>query len=125
MTNILLVGAGGFFGSIARYLLSGWVHNAIPYTRFPYGTLTVNVFGCLLIGFLGGLAEMRNVFGPETRLFLFIGFLGGFTTFSTFGHETMALLRDGDGLRAFANILFSITICLMAVWLGNTISRTI
>jgi CrcB protein len=123
MVKLLFVGAGGFFGSVSRYLISGWVHSTLPYSRFPYGTLTVNVLGCLLIGFFAGLADSRNVFGPEVRLFLFIGFLGGFTTFSTFGHETVALLRDAEGLRAFANIFFSITICLTAVWLGNLLSR--
>jgi CrcB protein len=123
MVNLLFVGAGGFFGSISRYLISGWVQNALPYSRFPYGTLTVNFFGCLFIGLFAGMAESRNLFGPEARLFLFIGFLGGFTTFSTFGHETMALLRGAEMLKAFANIFFSVTICLIAVWLGNLLSR--
>ncbi len=125
MIKLLIVGTGGFFGSVSRYLLSGWVHSALPFSRFPYGTLAVNVFGCLLIGFFAGLADTKNVLGPDARLFLFIGFLGGFTTFSTFGHETMAFMRDAEGLKAFANIMLHITICLMAVWLGNVISRTI
>ncbi|MDO8282866.1 MAG: fluoride efflux transporter CrcB [Thermodesulfovibrionia bacterium] len=125
MTKIIIVGSGGFLGSVARYLLSGWVYDAMPFAGFPLGTLVVNVLGCLVIGFLGGLAEARNVLGPDVRLFLFIGFLGGFTTFSSFGHETMALFRDAENVKAFANIIFHITICLSAVWIGNAISRAI
>lgn len=125
MIKLIIVGSGGFLGSVTRYLLSGWVYDSVTFAGFPYGTIVVNTVGCFLIGLLSGLAETRNVFGPEVRLFLFIGFLGGFTTFSTFGHETMALFRDAENIKAFANIIFHITICLTAVWLGNAISRAI
>jgi fluoride exporter len=73
MMRVFLVGAGGFLGSILRYAVGGWVHNLSNNAWFPYGTLVVNSVGCLLIGFLSGLAENRSVFGPEVRLFLFIG----------------------------------------------------
>jgi len=83
-------------GAILRYLLSGWVQAWAKGAAFPYGTLTVNLLGCLIIGFLAQLVELRNLFSPETRVFVFIGVLGAFTTFSTFGNDTMLLLRDGE-----------------------------
>lgn len=90
---------------------------------FPYGTLGVNVLGCLAIGVLGGLADSRNVLGPNARLVIILGVLGGFTTFSTFGYETLALLRDGESLRASTNVLASVLACLAAVWLGYAIGN--
>jgi CrcB protein len=71
---------------------------------FPFGTLCVNLSGCFLIGLLGGLSESRQVFGPELRIFIFIGILGGVTTFSSFAHEMLALARDAEFARALANI---------------------
>jgi len=123
MENIILVGAGGFFGSVFRYVLGGWVYSLIRTPLFPYGTLAVNLLGSFLIGFLGGLSESRQVFSPESRLFLFIGVLGGFTTFSSFGFETFALARDGEMLAAAGNILAQVVFGLGAVWLGNVLSR--
>jgi len=117
------VGIGGFIGSIFRFGVSGFVHRLLPFSNFPYGTLAVNVIGCLVIGTLGGLAESRQVIGPELRLFLFLGVLGGFTTFSTFGYETIELLRDAEHLRAAANVGLHIAIGLMAVWLGYAFAR--
>lgn len=99
-------------------MISGWVQRLDPLGSFPYGTLSVNVLGCLVIGLLGGAADSRNVLGPNVRLVVILGVLGGFTTFSTFGYETLALLRDGEGLRAGANVLVSVFACLAAVWLG-------
>jgi CrcB protein len=118
----MLVGAGGFVGSVLRYALSGLVHRAAG-TAFPYGTLVVNVTGCLAIGLLGGLTELRQVAGPELRLFLLIGILGGFTTFSTFGYETLALLRDGDLMKAVANAGLHLTLGLGAAWLGFAVAE--
>ncbi len=83
-----IVGSGGFLGALARYGLSGLVQRQLPFASFPYGTLVVNLMGCALIGVLAGLAESRQMFGSEVRTFAFIGVLGGFTTFSTFGYET-------------------------------------
>jgi fluoride exporter len=90
---------------------------------FPYGTLVVNIVGCLLIGFLSGLAENRSVFGPEVRLFLFIGILGGFTTFSSFGYETFSLARDNENLAAAVNVFAQLILGLVGVWFGNTLAR--
>ena len=118
MKGILLVALGGAIGSVARYKASGWVlHHTIDW-RFPAGTFTVNVVGCLLAGVLAGLAEKQDLLSPETRLLLFTGILGGFTTFSAFGLETMHLLRRGDVLIAGANVLLSVAAGLLALWLG-------
>ena len=123
MWQALLVGTGGFLGSVLRYGLSGLVHRLAPFATFPYGTLAVNVTGCLAIGVLGGLTESRQLLGPDLRLFLFLGLLGGFTTFSTFGYETLALLRDSEQLRAATNVLMQVFAGLSAVWLGYSLSR--
>lgn len=122
MTNILLVGAGGFIGSILRYLISGWVQQSAKTLDFPYGTLAVNVIGCFIIGFLAQLTEARGLFTSESRLFVFVGILGGFTTFSSFGNETLNLARDSQTMNALANIAANVVIGLLAVWLGRTIS---
>lgn len=115
---ILLSGLGGFIGSAGRYLLGGWVHGLVPLTTFPIGTLVVNVSGCLVIGLLGGLVEARQLFGPDLRVFLFIGVLGGFTTFSSFAYETLALARDAEFARALLNIAAQMILGLSAAWLG-------
>ncbi len=124
MNNVLLVGIGGFIGSAIRYLLSGYVQQSSK-SIFPFGTLTVNVIGCFVIGFLSQLAENRGVFSSEARAFVFIGILGGFTTFSSFGNETLNLARDGENLSAFANIGLNVFLGLLAVWLGRTVSTLI
>lgn len=125
MLAIMLVGVGGFLGSVLRYLVGGWVHRALDNPWFPYGTLFVNLIGCLIIGFLGGLTETRQVFAPETRLFLFLGVLGGFTTFSSFAYETSAFLNDGQILLASFNVGSQVVLGLVAVWLGSCLSRLI
>jgi CrcB protein len=123
LTNGLLVGAGGFLGAIARYAASGVVQRVAGFSVFPYGTLAVNITGCAAIGLLAGWADTRQLLGPEVRLFLLIGVLGSFTTFSTFGYETLALLRDGEILRAGANVAFHIGLGLTAAWAGFALSR--
>jgi len=120
--NILIVGMGGFIGASLRYLLSGWVQRLSGQAGFPYGTIAVNLLGCLLIGFLGGLAVNRGLFASESRLFLLIGVLGGFTTFSTFGYETLTLLRDGQLVIAITNVGIQVVIGVVAVWIGYTVS---
>ena len=125
MNNILLVGIGGFIGSVLRYTVSGWVQQTTKSIGFPYGTLAVNVIGCFIIGFLAQLAESRGMFTSESRLFVFVGILGGFTTFSSFGNETLNLARDSQMLSALANIGANVVIGLFAVWLGRTVSYLI
>jgi len=118
LQEVLLVGTGGFLGASLRFVVSGLVQRLDPAGAFPYGTLSVNVLGCLVIGVLGGLADTKGVIGPTARLVVILGVLGGFTTFSTFAYETLALLRDGENLRAGANILVSVGVCMIAVWIG-------
>jgi CrcB protein len=125
LRELLLVGAGGFLGSIMRYLIGGWVQRGLNYPTLPFGTLAVNVLGCLGIGLLAGLAESRFVLSAEARLFTMIGILGGFTTFSSFGYETMALARDGQLLAAFGNVALQLVLGLGAVYSGLVISRFI
>ena len=125
MVKLLFVGIGGFFGAISRYLASGYVHTLLDKPNFPYGTLAVNVLGCLLIGFLNGVFESRQIFNPELRLFVFIGFLGGFTTFSTFGYELFSFMRDSQFMSTLLNLFLSIFLGLLAVWLGNILSKLI
>ena len=118
MKGILLVALGGALGSVARYKLSGWILHHTTDWRFPAGTFAVNVIGCLVAGVLAGLAERQGLFSPEARLLLFTGVLGGFTTFSAFGLETMFLLRRGEVLIAGSNIVLSVLAGLVALWLG-------
>jgi CrcB protein len=122
LINAALAGSGGFIGAIFRYGLSGFVQRSAPLSGFPYGTLAVNMAGCLLIGVVVGLVDSRQLFGPEARLFLLIGVLGGFTTYSTFGVETFALLRDGDFLRALVNVGIHVVLGLALVWAGYTVT---
>jgi fluoride exporter len=122
MDKALFVGAGGFIGSVLRYWVSGVIQQSANNPSFPFGTLAVNLIGCLVIGFLAQLAEMRGVFTPEARAFVFVGILGGFTTFSTFGNETMNFLRDGEGFSAFLNVGGHIFIGLAAIWLGRSLA---
>jgi len=121
--NILLVGIGGFLGAASRYAVGGWVHKWLDSPWFPYGTLTVNILGCFLIGVLAGFAETRQFLTAEMRLLTMVGFLGGFTTFSTFGYESVSLLRDGQFLGIFWNIALHLSLGLLAVWLGLNLTR--
>ena len=125
MTKILLVGAGGAIGAILRFLISGWSQRLLPNSIFPYGTLTVNVIGCIVIGLLAGLAETRQILNPETRAFLMIGILGGLTTFSSFGLETYNLFKDGDLLRSGLNVIIHVIVAFVAVWAGYALASLI
>src|SRR5687768_11366082 len=119
--NILLVGLGGFIGSVARYLLSGYVQQSMKRTDFPYGILAVNLIGCFVIGLLAQYGESRGLFSEESRAFIFIGILGGFTTFSSFGNDTINLVRESLIMNAVANIGTNVILGLLAVLLGRTI----
>jgi CrcB protein len=123
--NILLVGIGGALGSISRYLLGTWIQSLSRSIDFPFGTLAVNLIGCFVIGFLAELAEARGAFTPESRAFMFIGILGGFTTFSSFGNDTMNLFRDGQTLNAVANVSANVVFGLLLVWLGRLVAYLI
>ena len=123
LSNVFLVGLGGLIGSITRYLCIFGVSRIIPVSSFPWGTLLVNVLGCLIIGFLGGLGTNKQLFAEAGRVFLFTGILGGFTTFSAFGLETFFLLRTSQFFLAFLNILLQLALGLGAVALGYWLSE--
>jgi CrcB protein len=120
--NVVLVALGGAFGSAFRYILAGWVQSASKSVDFPFGTLAINLMGCFAIGFLTELAEARGAFTPEARALIFIGVLGGFTTFSSFGNDTINLFRDGEAFNALANIGANVIFGLALVWLGRAIA---
>ena len=121
MKIILVIGIGSFIGGISRYLLSLFIQNKFL-SAFPFGTLGVNIMGCFLIGIIFGLTERGN-FTMEWRLFLVTGFLGGFTTFSSFSNETVALLRDGQLLHAFTYVTSSVVIGLLATFTGISVTK--
>ncbi len=121
--KILVIGAGGFAGAIMRYLVGGWVHRIFAGSTFPLGTMTVNVIGCFLIGIGWGLIETRSLFSPHMRALVLIGFLGSFTTFSTFGFETFHLARSGQTVWSVLNITLSLVLGLAAVIGGHAASR--
>lgn len=123
MVNVLLVGVGGAAGCIARYGLTGLSQRLFG-AAFPVGTLAANVIGCLVIGFLGYLVTDRPVLTPQHRLLLMTGFLGGLTTFSSFGYETMELARKGDWSHAGLNVGLNVVLSLGAVWAGLVLART-
>jgi CrcB protein len=113
---------GGAFGSLLRYVLQGWGQAATNGT-FPLGTLLVNVLGCFAVGFLNFSFTGPWPIRPEYRIGLVVGVLGGFTTFSAFGWETFSMANDGQGLRAMLNLLLSITLGLVAVWVGYRLAE--
>ena len=125
MGKLFLAGIGGFIGSSLRYAVTGYVQTWSRSIDFPYGTLAVNLIGCFLIGFLSQLAESRGVFTAESRTFVFIGILGGFTPFSAFGNETMNLWRDGENLLAMANVAAHLLLGLGAVWASRALAYQI
>ena len=122
--NIVLVFVGGGIGAAARYLLSGLVHRFVD-PSFPYGTLAVNVAGCFAIGFLASLSEDRFLISSSMRMFLGIGILGGFTTFSTFSIETLYLAREASFLLAVLNISLTVVSGLVASWVGLSLGKLI
>jgi CrcB protein len=117
MQTLLCVGAGGFLGAISRYGLSQWLRAALG-GSYPLGTLAVNVLGCLGIGALLGLSQESTGLSENTRLVLVVGLLGSFTTFSTFGHETLRLFGEDQLGRALLNVGLNLVLGLGAVWLG-------
>jgi CrcB protein len=120
----LLIAVLGAVGCLLRYLLSGWVHGVLG-RDYPYGTLTVNVLGAFLVGFVMELSLRSTLITAEFRTGLTIGFLGGLTTFSTFSYETFKLLEDGEVLSAGVNALVSVATCVLLTWLGIAAARSL
>lgn len=122
--NLILVGVGGFLGSVFRYLVTILLARQFT-TSFPLGTLTVNIVGCFLIGILFALSEKGNLLTPEWRIFLTTGFCGGFTTFSTFSYESIRLLQDGEILYLSLNVIVSVVIGFASTYLGMLFIKSI
>lgn len=114
--------AGSVAGGVARYVLAGIVYQALG-TRFPYGTLIVNLVGCFLIGVLNSLAEVKFLLGPNARVLLMIGFCGAFTTLSTLMLETSNLMKDGETARALANVAATIILGFLLFRVGEVLGE--
>ena len=124
MSKLFLIGLAGFIGTVSRYLMSGVIAKRYGET-FPMGTLLVNLIGCFLVGLLFYLLEERFLVNQTARTVILIGFLGGFTTFSSFGLQTFTLLRDGESGLAVLNIAASNLVGLLLVWAGYTVARVL
>lgn len=119
---ILLVGIGGFIGSVSRYYSQQIITRFFP-SSLPFGTLAINVAGCFLIGVIYAFSEKGNILTPEWRLFLATGFCGGFTTFSTFSFESIQLINDGEWLYVSLYVTFSVFIGFIATYLGMSLIK--
>ncbi len=122
MKQLLFIGLGGFIGSILRYLVSK-LNLSVHFLSIPVGTLSVNIIGSLVIGFIAGIAMKSEIISPDVRLFLMVGVCGGFTTFSSFSLENMMLLQNGQYFTALIYTLSSVIFSIMAVYLGYIISN--
>lgn len=119
LLRLCIIGAGGFLGAILRYLVSGLVQDRSGFMLFPWGTMVVNLAGCFFIGLFTLLVESRSMLSVEMRSFLLVGLLGAFTTFSTFGNETLNLIREGRFDLAALNSVVQVVAGLAMVWLGR------
>ena len=119
MSLWLIVGLGGFVGAILRYWISGWIQNG--FLSFPFGTLGVNFIGSLVLALVMYASEYRGLFGEDIRVFLTIGVLGSFTTMSTFSYESMKLLEQGEHVLFGLNLVGTVTLCLLAIYLGKVL----
>lgn len=122
MHQLLAIAIGGAVGAVLRFMVSTSVHRVMG-KDFPYGTLTVNVLGSLLMGFLFIMLVERQISSIELRSGILFGVLGAFTTFSSFSFETLALMESGDWVKAMMNVLLSVSACLLATWVGLGIGR--
>lgn len=122
-SQVLLVGLGGFIGSSLRFVVGLWVLNLAGLGAFPYGTLVVNVLGCMAIGLLGGFGDLHGGLNPGLRLFLITGVLGGFTTFSAFAYETLSLAQSAQAMKAVASVALQTGLGFSAAWLGYATAR--
>jgi CrcB protein len=119
---ILLIGAGGFLGSVARFFTSKYIQQLFPFS-FPIGTLFVNILGSLMLGVIYGLLDRGELLSNEMRLFLTVGFCGGFTTFSTFVYENASLLKDGNFVQSALYAGLSLFVGLIALYIGNLFTK--
>lgn len=124
LNTLLLVAVGGAAGSVFRFMMSATVQR-LTASDFPYGTLSVNLLGSFLIGFFYVVLIGRSSLEQEWRAFILIGLLGGFTTFSSFSMETLLLLQQMQWFKALANMLVSVSVCLLATWSGTLVGRVL
>jgi CrcB protein len=126
LTQYLVIGLGGALGSMLRFGLGSWIDSGAAKGNviFPWGTIVVNITGCLVIGFIAAISagEGRIILSSLTRQFIMIGILGGYTTFSSFSLQTLLLAQDGQWWGATANVVLSVVLCLVGVWLGATLA---
>jgi fluoride exporter len=124
MQSLLFVFLGGGIGSVVRYTLGRWI-NTLHTHHFPFGTLAANVIACLTLGLLIGLADHRQLLSPNARLFWAVGFCGGFSTFSTFSHETLILLQGGFSFSSIIYVIASLLLCVTAIYGGLLVGEQI
>ncbi len=124
MSNVLIIGIGGFIGAVSRYWVALWIGQRWG-RSFPLGTFVINVTGSFLIGLLMTIMTERIIENPQWRLFLVVGFLGAYTTFSTFEYETGTLLRDSEWLYAAVNVIGSVIVGFAALKLGEMIAKSL
>ena len=123
MFKLLAIGLGGFTGALLRYWASGWVYSLVK-SDFPSGTLAVNIAGSFILGFILAVTD-HHIIHPNLKIFLTIGLMGAFTTFSTFSYETVMLLQVNAIFKAFLNVLLSVVVGLIAAFLGLAAERMI
>jgi fluoride exporter len=121
---LLIIGSGSFIGGISRFLASRFFQHTFI-SSFPFGTFMVNIIGCFLIGLFYGISEQSNYISSELRMFLTVGFCGGFTTFSTFASENLALLKDGSIMHFALYTGLSVFLGILVAYLGNLIIKII
>lgn len=123
LRDIILVGIGGFFGGVGRFLVTRWIHARTE--TFPYGTLAVNILGCLALGFLSTVLAERVFGGNAFRLLVMVGFLGAFTTFSAFSYESTLLWNSGRWIALLSNVTLNVGSCFAATMIGIVAARTV
>lgn len=124
MMNFLWIGVGGALGAVARYALSLWIYERLG-TRFPYGTFTINITGCFVIGLVLTVLDAHMGIPESWRLGISVGFIGAYTTFSTFEYETMRAVQHGNAASGLLYLLLSVVIGYGAVWLGAAAGRVL
>lgn len=123
LIKLVVIGSGGFIGAISRYVLGNFTQSFFPNSVYPLGTTIVNIVGCFLIGFTMSLFETKGWVNQELRLFLFVGILGGFTTFSTFLHDSFFLYQQNEMTNALLNIGVQVILGLLFIWIGYALAK--